>query len=167
MPPLPPAGLSLPPAYTLHTGYPRSTSYRHLRAASGLTHVTEAQAVASLDGSWFGCYITYSRPNPNPEPEPESEPAEETTVVAMGRIIGDGGWYFHIADMAVLPEHQRRGLGDVVLKTLLGRIGGEDVPAGKKFVSLLADEPGRRLYAKNGFVDAAPKELGMVLLMGD
>jgi len=33
----------------------------------------------------------------------------------MGRVIGDGGWYFHIVDMAVLPEHQRRGLGDAVL----------------------------------------------------
>ncbi|WP_370260313.1 hypothetical protein [Cryobacterium sp. TMT3-29-2] len=29
----------------------------------------------------------------------------------MGRIIGDGGWYFHIADMATLPEFQGRGLG--------------------------------------------------------
>lgn len=164
MPPFPPTGVvSLPPGHTLHTGYPKPASYCHLRAASGLTPVTEAQAVASLDGSWFGCYITYSGASPNPE----SESPEEPTVVAMGRIIGDGGWYFHIADMAVLPEHQRRGLGDVVLKTLLGRIGGEDVPVGKKFVSLLADEPGRRLYAKNGFVDAAPKELGMVLLMGD
>ena len=30
---------------------------------------------------------------------------------ARGRVIGDGGWYFHIADMATLPEHQGRGLG--------------------------------------------------------
>jgi hypothetical protein len=28
----------------------------------------------------------------------------------MGRVIGDGGWYFHVVDMAVLPEHQRRDL---------------------------------------------------------
>ena len=40
----------------------------------------------------------------------------------MGRIIGDGGWYFHVADMATLPDHQRRGLGVLVLSTLLERI---------------------------------------------
>lgn len=25
-----------------------------------------------------------------------------------GRVIGDGGWYFHIVDMATQPDHQRR-----------------------------------------------------------
>ena len=46
--------------------------------------------------------------------------AETTTeTVGMGRLSGDGGWYFHVVDMAVLPEHQRRGLGDVILTALL------------------------------------------------
>ncbi|KAL6230966.1 hypothetical protein BDW75DRAFT_244334 [Aspergillus navahoensis] len=48
----------------------------------------------------------------------------------MGRIISDGGWYFHIADMAVLPEHQRKGLCDVVLKELLRYIK-ENAPEGE------------------------------------
>lgn len=67
--------------------------------------------------------------------------------------------------MAVLPSHQRKGLGGVVLGALLGRVQGDDVPKGEKFVSLFADPPGRRLYSKNGFVDAAPKELGMMKLL--
>lgn len=153
----PSAKPELPPSYTLHKGFPSVPSYCHLRRAAGLTPVTEAQAAAAQNGSWFGCYITYD-PGHNPgQPHAETGAA---AAVAMGRIIGDGGWYFIIADMAVLPEHQRRGLGSVVLKTLLGRIEGGDVPAGKKCVSLLADEAGRRLYAKHGFVDSAE---GMVL----
>ena len=48
-----------------------------------------------------------------------------STPVGMGRIIGDGGWYFYIADMAVLPDHQLKGLEDVILKTLLARIRRE------------------------------------------
>jgi hypothetical protein len=32
-------------------------------------------------------------------------------TVGMGRLIGDGGCYFHVVDMAVLPHHQRRGIG--------------------------------------------------------
>lgn len=84
----------------------------------------------------------------------------------MGRIIGDGGWYFHIADMATLPEHQRKGLGGIILKHLLSYIR-ENIPGGgKPYISLSADPPGRRLYDQHGFV-AGEKfdELGMVLVM--
>jgi len=46
------------------------------------------------------------------------------TTVGTGRVVGDGngGWYFHVIDTAVLPSHQRRGLGDAVLWALLDRI---------------------------------------------
>jgi len=146
-------GLSLPANYTLHEGYPEIPDYLHLRAASGLTPKLAAQAAAVKSGSWYGCYVTY-----------DDNETGRSTPVAMGRIIGDGGWYFHIADMAVLPQHQRKGLGDVVLKKLLARIRSE-APEGNPYVNLLADAPGLKLYAKNGFVDAAPKETGMVMAM--
>jgi ribosomal protein S18 acetylase RimI-like enzyme len=63
----------------------------------------------------------------------------DAKTVAMGRLLGDGGWYFHVVDMAVLPEHQRRGLGDVILTVLLERIRRE-APAGA-YVNLIADVP--------------------------
>ncbi|PKX89271.1 GNAT family N-acetyltransferase [Aspergillus novofumigatus IBT 16806] len=143
----------LPPNYRLHDGYPAVSDYLHLRAASGLTPKTKAQATAVAQGSWYGCYVTF-----------EDESSGTSTPVGMGRIIGDGGWYFHIADMAVLPDHQRKGLGDIILKTLLAKIRSE-APEGKPYVNLLADPPGRKLYAKNGFVESAPKELGMMMVM--
>ncbi|KAL2787394.1 putative GNAT family acetyltransferase [Aspergillus keveii] len=142
---------SLPENYTLHAGYPPLDAYLHLRAASGLTPKTPAQGAAIPTGSWYGVYITYTNP---------SLP-ETSTAVAMGRIISDGGWYFHIADMAVLPAHQRKGLGDVVLKELLRYIR-ENAPEGEPYVNLLADPPGRKLYTKNGFVESAPVSTGMV-----
>src|SRR5689334_18393039 len=98
------AGPALPEGYTLHDGFPPVPVYRHLRKASGLTPVTEAQAERVPGGSWYGCHINFTDKEGN------------VSAVGMGRIIGDGGWYFHVADMAVLPEHQRKGLGDVVLK---------------------------------------------------
>lgn len=79
----------------------------------------------------------------------------------MGRVIGDGGWYFHIADVATLPEHQGRGLGRRVLTDLLAQID-EAAPAGP-YVTLMADAPGRRLYESMGFVETAPRSLGMRL----
>jgi GNAT superfamily N-acetyltransferase len=141
----------LPPGYTLHSGYPSIPEYVHLRSAAGLSTKTPSQAAAVPTGSWYGCYITFEATN------------GEKQLAGMGRVIGDGGWYFHIADMAVHPEHQRKGLGDVILKALLRRINQEAPSDGKPYISLFADEAGRRLYYKNGFKDPAHGELGMVL----
>jgi GNAT superfamily N-acetyltransferase len=69
----------------------------------------------------------------------------------MGRVIGDGGWYFVIADMATLPEHQRHGIGGAILDSLLEDIQAR-APQGA-YVSLTADPPGRPLYASRGFTD--------------
>ena len=93
--------------YTLVSGTPSVEDYRRLRADSGLTPRTVEQSAPALAGTWWGCHVVYDATG---------------EVVAMGRIIGDGGWYFHIADMATLPDHQRRGLGDLVLTALVDRI---------------------------------------------
>lgn len=177
----------LPEGYALHPGYPSVPDYLHLRAASGLAPKTAAQAAPVASGSWYGCYITFTPRQPqatttitaNNNNTPSPAPATSRTpgagpaiavLVAMGRIIGDGGWYFHIADMAVLPEHQRKGLGDAVLRHLLGHIrahapSGED-GAEQPYITLLADEPGRRLYRRHGFVETMPRSMGMMLPMG-
>ncbi|KAE8405067.1 hypothetical protein BDV37DRAFT_246315 [Aspergillus pseudonomiae] len=167
---------TLPPGYSLRQGYPSVRDYIHLRSASGLSPHSAAQAEAAMRGSWYGCYITY---NGNSEPENKdiaksrSNDTTDEVTVGMGRVIGDGGWYFHIADMAVLPEHQRKGLGDVVLKHLMSKIRSlapppERAPDGRlmgTYVNLLADVPGRKLYARNGFVDSMPHSMGMVQLL--
>jgi GNAT superfamily N-acetyltransferase len=131
--------------YALVTAPPPLTDYLELRRRSGLTPVTPPQGEGALSGSWYFCHVRHA----------------DDGVVAMGRIVGDGGWYFHLADMATLPQHQRRGLGARVLGALLARID-EVAPPGA-YVTLMADEPGRPLYAKHGFVPTAPRSIGMRL----
>lgn len=160
----------LPKGYALHTGYPPIPVYLHLRAASGLTPKTPAQAAPIAHNSWYGCYVTFTPIDDHSTPATSSSEEVDSNIVAMGRIVGDGGWYFHIADMAVLPAHQRRGLGDAVLKHLMAHIRAH-APRGEggrggAYVSLLADAPGRRLYARNGFVETAPRSVGMMMPMG-
>jgi ribosomal protein S18 acetylase RimI-like enzyme len=136
-------------SYRLVGSAPAVEDYLALRERAGLSAKTREQAAAALPGSWAACHAVH-------------EPTGQT--VGMGRVLGDGGWYFHVVDMAVLPEHQRRGLGDAVLRALLEQIRAR-APAGA-YVNLLADRPGRRLYARHGFADTAPNSVGMALRMG-
>src|SRR4051812_31176494 len=130
-------------------GTPVLAAYQRLRAESGLSPRTDAQALPALAGSWWGCHVVHDASG---------------EVVAMGRVIGDGGWYFHIADMATLPAHQRRGLGNLVMTALLDRIR-EQAPA-RAYVSLFADPPGRKLYARHGFTEDREASIGMARWLG-
>src|SRR5512132_3140122 len=135
---------TLPNAYRLISTVPAVSDHLLLRERAGLSPMDHRQAEAGLRGSWTACHVV-------------QVPSRKT--VAMGRVIGDGGCFFQVVDMAVLPEHQRRGLGDAVLAHLLDRIRAQ-APVGA-YVSLLADPPGRRLYAKHGFRETAPSSIGM------
>lgn len=132
------------PAYELVLSVPPVPDYLRLRREAGLSPKTEEQAQAALPGSWFACHVVLTTTR---------------EVVGMGRLLGDGGWYFHVVDMAVLPTHQRKGLGDAVLAALLDRIRTVAPPGA--YVNLLADPPGVRLYERHGFETTAPGSVGM------
>jgi GNAT superfamily N-acetyltransferase len=131
--------------YRLVAGPPELADYLSLRLRAGLSPKTELQGEAAIRGSWWAVHVV----------------SVGGVTVGMGRIIGDGGWYFHIVDMAVLPEHQRRGIGAVILTSLIDRIYREAPP--EPYITLLADGPGRGLYARHGFVPTAPQSIGMKL----
>jgi len=139
--------VDLPEGYRLLDGPPPVEEYLALRREAGLSPKSRAQAVVALPGSWYACHVLH---------EPSG------LAAGMGRVIGDGGWYFHIVDMAVLPAHQRRGIGDAVLTALLDRIRRAAPGA---YVNLLADPPGRRLYARHGFTETAPQSIGMFVTL--
>lgn len=134
------------PGYRLVMTAPSVPDYLRLRREAGLSPKSEEQGTAALPGRWAACHVV-----------------EEAggAIVGMGRLLGDGGWYFHVVDMAVLPEHQRRGLGDAILGALLNRV--RDVAPPGAYVNLFADPPGRALYARHGFADTAPGSVGMAL----
>lgn len=134
------------PGYRLVMSAPSVDDYLRLRREAGLSPRTREQAIAALPGSWAACHVV---------------PDSGGGAVGMGRLLGDGGWYFHVIDMAVLPEHQRRGIGDAILTALLDRIRTSAPPGA--VVNLLADPPGRRLYERHGFSETAPGSVGMAL----
>ena len=134
----------LPHGYRMVDGPPAVEEYLELRRGSGLTPRRDDQAAAALAGSRAAVHVVCEAGGP---------------AVGMGRVIGDGGWYFHVVDMAVVPGHRRRGLGNLILATLLERIRAAAPPGA--YVNLLADEPGRPLYRRHGFRPTAPSSIGM------
>lgn len=81
--------------------------------------------------------------------------------VGMGRVIGDGGCFFQVVDIAVLPAHQGKGLGKLIMGEIKKWLD-ENVPK-TGYVSLGADGKANGLYRQFGFVETAPASVAMAL----
>jgi len=77
----------------------------------------------------------------------------------MGRVVGDGGCFYQVVDIAVLKEHQGNGLGKRIMGEILRYIEANVPESG--YVSLIADGQAQDLYAQFGFVHTAPRSVGM------
>ena len=130
------------PQETLVYAPPSVETYMALRAAAGMHSRSAAGAARGLPNSLFAVQI---------------QRAGET--IAMGRVVGDGGCFYQVVDIAVHPAHQGRGLG----KQIMGEIRAfilREAPE-NAFVSLLADGEAHRLYAQFDFVPTEPHAIGM------
>ena len=130
--------------YRLHPAPPDATSYLALRKAGGLSPFSEVAAATGLEGTWFGVSLIHG-----------------TEVVGMGRVVGDGGCFFQIVDIVVVPAHQGRGLGKYIMSGLVDHLK-EHAPK-SAYVSLIADVPANKLYEQFGFRETAPRSLGMAM----
>ena len=84
---------------------------------------------------------------------------ENDELVGMGRVVGDGGTVFHICDMVVKPEWQKKGGGTMIMDALMDFI--EELDISDAYVNLIADVDG--FYEKWGFKPTRPSSKGMFL----
>lgn len=131
-------------SYEIRAETPTVEVYRYLRVAAGLSPKSEEAARLGLPGTWFGV-VVYGDGRP----------------VGMGRIIGDGGTFFQIVDIAVEPAHHGRGLGKQIMDALVEALRTRAPRTA--YVSLIADGDARHLYAKYGFAETAPRSVAMAL----
>jgi ribosomal protein S18 acetylase RimI-like enzyme len=130
--------------YTVEHSVPSVQTYRHIREASGLSPKTIVAAERGLPNTLFGVQVFF-----------HGEP------VGMGRVIGDGGAFYQVVDIAVLPGHQGRGLGKRIMEEIASYIAREVPESG--YVSLIADGQAYQLYQQFGFDLTAPESVGMAL----
>ena len=134
--------MTLIEAYRLKHAIPTVEDYLSLRMAAGLSPHRRTGGKAGLPNSIVSVIVEF-----------------ESQTVAMGRVIGDGGLFFQVCDIAVHPAHQGKGLGKAIMHELMDRLAQTlEAPA---YVSLIADGDANNLYAHYGFASVAPKSQGM------
>ncbi|HZW17757.1 MAG TPA: GNAT family N-acetyltransferase [Luteimonas sp.] len=128
--------------YELVERFPGVDDYRRLRVATGLSAKSVEAAARGLGNTLHGVSVL-----------------DEGCVVGMGRIVGDGGCFFLVVDIAVDPGYQGRGLGKRIMAALDAWLRA-NAPA-SAHVALFADGAAKHLYAKYGFVETGPVSVGM------
>ncbi|MCL1124739.1 GNAT family N-acetyltransferase [Shewanella surugensis] len=114
-----------------------------LRHVSGLSPRLYEAVEKGLPNSLFGVQIVIN-----------------DLTVGMGRVVGDGALNFDIVDIAVEPEHQRKGLGRLIMQSIMDYLEREALP--RAYITLMADVP--ELYKKFGFQLSRPESEGMYLI---
>jgi GNAT superfamily N-acetyltransferase len=79
------------------------------------------------------------------------------TLIAMGRVVGDGACNFEVVDVAVDPVYQGQGLGRKVMEYIDDYLSS--VALEGSYVSMIADEPA--FYEKLGYRLVSPSSQGM------
>lgn len=121
--------------------FPGVADYRRLRDATGLSPKSEAAAERGLASTTYGVSLL-----------------RNGEVVGMGRIVGDGGRFHFVVDIAVVPALQGRGLGKRIMDALDAWLRANAEPTAH--VSLFADGDAKHLYARYGFAQSE-KSVGM------
>jgi ribosomal protein S18 acetylase RimI-like enzyme len=131
-------------AYSIVVEIPSIETYRALRSGSGLSAKAIEAARRGLPQSLFAVQVL-----------------DGADPVGMGRVVGDGGCFYQVVDIAVLKEHQGRGIGKMIMTEIMKYLEANVPETG--YVSLIADGKAQDLYAQFGFVHTAPISVGMVL----
>ncbi|CAN9295179.1 unnamed protein product [Alternaria alternata] len=100
--------------YVILEGLPTPQRYHDIRKLAGMTPPPMEAVPKSLANS-FCCIVAYERK----DMLDDTTPASAQDVVAMGRLVGDGSLFLIMVDIAVHPDHQRRGLGKRIVQRLL------------------------------------------------
>jgi len=134
-------------AYEIVRSTPSVDEYLALRRAAGLGVKSVEGAERGLPSTIFGVQVRH-----------------EGEVVAMARLIGDGGTNYACVDAAVHPDHRGTGLGTRALGRLVVNEVAQhfrDNAPGGAYMMAVTRVP--RLGLQTGFQLLDPPEVGMYM----
>lgn len=129
-------------AYELVERDPTVEEYQRLRCAVGWSEMSDEAVAAGLPHALYSVVVLH-----------------DGEVVGCGRVIGDGGLYFYLQDIALLPEHQGRGLGKRIMDAIIGYLERMAKPGA--FIGLMAPQDVAPFYERYGFRVRPERQPGM------
>jgi GNAT superfamily N-acetyltransferase len=84
-------------------------------------------------------------------------------AIGMGRVVGDGGVFFDVVDIAVMPDHQKKGFGKAIMDALMAYIRRTARPTA--WISLMAGPGVEEFYKRYGFITRGPDRPGMSFMV--
>jgi GNAT superfamily N-acetyltransferase len=132
--------------YVQSTDLPGVLEYCRLRDRCALSPKTAEAAELGLPNSLFSTTIRL-----------------DGEIIAMGRVVGDGGCNFEVVDVAVHPDHQQQGLGTRIMQAIKDWL--DDNAPETAYVSLIADHHSPKLHSKFDFEPTTPKSIGMAYVV--
>ena len=121
---------------------PAPKEYQSLRVLTGMTSRTLEASKKALTHSLFAVCIR----------------DDESNLIGMGRVVGDIGSHVLVVDIAVHPDHQRKGHSHLIMTEIMNFIKNEVSECAS--VNLFADVD--FLYQKYGFI-VPTTSTGMIL----
>jgi predicted N-acetyltransferase YhbS len=96
---------------------------------------------------------------------------DDGRAVGCARLVTDGGYQVLLADVMVLPDYQRRGIGTALVKSLLEYLEQKRMPGQWYFISLMSNKGKEDFYKQLGFIerpnsDGAGMGAGMCIYVG-
>lgn len=120
--------------HTIHVGSLEAADFIRLFAAVGWGDVPADLAQTSLENS----YATFSVTSGN-------------EVIAMARLLGDGGMAFFLRDLAVAPEYQGQGIGKALICHIEEYIKSRLRPGWEGYFQLVSAKGKEGFYLKQGY----------------
>jgi GNAT superfamily N-acetyltransferase len=113
---------------------PTLREYKDLREVCGWGNVSDESTQVSIDNALYSVCLE-----------------ENKRIVALGRVVGDGGMYFYVQDVIVVPSRRGLGYSRIIMNKIMEYLKKE-APQGA-FVGLMAAENAEPLYKKYGFIE--------------
>jgi GNAT superfamily N-acetyltransferase len=131
-------------AYDVIERTPEVGEYNRVREAAGLSVKDEIAARHGLANTLYGVCVMH-----------------DGMTVGIGRVIGDGGLFYDIVDVAVIAKHQKKGVGKLIMDALMNYIDAH--ARHTSIICLLANRGVAPFYEKYGFKARDPDMPGMII----
>lgn len=121
---------------------PTVEEYQQLRRTTGWSTLADEVVETALSNSLFSVCVLH-----------------KGTIIGTGRVIGDGGAYFYIQDVIVLPAYQKMGVGLLIMEAVEDWLKKQAPP--NAFIGLMAAAGVKRFYKKFGYQVREAEKPGM------